>query len=45
MPKKEFNVGLEAMRIMEEQNITFKQAWPVALFEKRLEEKKEGMKR
>lgn len=38
---KEFNVGTEAMRIMEEQNITFKQAFDVALAEKRLLKKKE----
>ena len=34
--EKEFNVGVEALRISEEQNVTFKQAWDVALAEKKL---------
>lgn len=37
--KKEINVGVEALRISEEQNITFKQAWDIALAEKKLKSK------
>ena len=35
MPKKEINVGVEALRISEEQGITFKEAWVIALEAKR----------
>lgn len=33
--KKEINVGVEALRISEEQGITFKEAWVIALEAKR----------
>lgn len=41
MAKKEINVGAEALRISEEQNITFREAWPIALAAKKLQSKKE----
>lgn len=33
---KHYNVGVEALKISSEQNITFREAWDIALAEKRL---------